>query len=327
MNNYKVATMKAMVFRKYGSPDVLHLEDVKKPSPSDNEVLIKVKAASINEWDWSILTAKMFANRMMFGLFKPKKMNILGADVAGRIEAVGRGVENFQVGDEVFGDLSDQNWGGLAEYVCAPENSVTLKSPNMTFEEAAAIPQAGLLALQSFDHHGSIGPRKKVLINGGGGGVGTFAIQIAKGLGAEVTGVDNAGKMELMRSIGADHVIDHTKEDFTKNGQNYDHIIEVVGSHKLSEYRHSLAENGVCSMVGGSGWLMLWAHIFGSKGTKKIGLMMYDVNKGLDRMKELFESGKVKPVIDKCYSLKDAAEAFRYYGTGDHKGKIVVTMK
>ncbi len=318
--------MKAMVFRKYGSPDVFHLEDVDKPTPKDNEVLIKVKAASINEWDWSILTAKMFVNRMMFGLFRPKKMNILGCDVSGIVEAVGKDVREFKVGDEVFGDLSQDKWGGFAEYVCAPENSMVFKSPKMTFEEAAAIPQAGLLALQSMDHHGKVGSGTKVLINGGGGGAGTFAIQIAKVMGAEVTGVDSTVKLDQMRSLGADHVIDYTQEDFTKNGQTYDHIIEVIGSHKLSDYRGALTENGVCSMIGGSGWLILRAYLFGSRGRKRIGLMMYETNKGLDRMIELFEFGKVKPVIDRCYPLNETAKAFRYYGSGKHKGKIVITV-
>lgn len=318
--------MKAVVFRKYGSPDVLRLEMVKKPIPGDKEVLISVKAVSINEWDHGILTAKMFANRMMFGLFRPGKMNILGCDVSGIVEVVGKEVKKFKIGDEVFGDLSSDNWGGLAEYVCGSENSLISKSPEMSFEEAAAIPQAGLLALQSFDHHGKVGRGTKVLINGGGGGVGTFAIQIAKDLGAEVTGVDNSVKMDLMRSLGADHVIDYSREDFTRNGQTYDHIIEVIGNRKLSDYRRALSENGMCSLVGGSGWLMLKVHVFGSRGTKKIGLMMYDANKGLDHMADLFVLGKVKPVIDRCYPLKDTPEAFRYYGSGNHKGKIVIAV-
>jgi NADPH:quinone reductase-like Zn-dependent oxidoreductase len=196
----------------------------------------------------------------------------------------------------------------------------------MTFEEAAAIPQAGLLALQSFDHHGNVGKGTRVLINGGGGGVGTFAIQMAKDLGAEVTAVDSSCKLESMRSLGADHVIDHRKEDFTRNGENYDHIIEVIGSHKIADYRRSLAENGVCSLVGGSASLMLKAYLFGSKGNRKISLMMYETNKGLDRMKQLFRSGKVKPVIDRCFPLEETADAFRYYGSGKHMGKIIITM-
>jgi len=318
--------MRAVVFERYGTPEVLHLDDIPKPSPRGNEILIKVKAASINEWDNSILTAKLLANRMMFGLFKPKKMKVLGCDVSGVVVEVGRDVKQFKVGEEVFGDLSGDNWGGMAEYVCGPESSFILKPPKMTFEEAAATPQAGLLALQSFDQHGSVGPGKRVLINGAGGGAGTFAIQIAKHLGAEVTGVDSSVKLDLMRDLGADHVIDFTKQDFTKNGKTYDHIIEVNGKRKLADYKRALGEKGLCSLVGGSMWLIFKASLFGSIGNKRITLMLYKQNEGLDRMNELFNSGKVKPVIDRKYPLEETAEAFRYYGSGKHKGKIVITV-
>jgi len=318
--------MRAVVFEKYGNPDVLHLKDIEKPTPKGNEVLIKVKAVSINEWDHSILTAKLLANRIMFGLFKPTKMKVLGCDISGIVESIGKDVKKFKVGDEVFGDLSGDSWGGMAEYVCGPESSFLLKSSNMSFEEASAIPQAGLLALQSFDQHGKVGPGSKVLVNGAGGGAGTFAIQIAKDLGAEVTGVDSGLKWNVMKDLGADHVIDYTKEDFTRNGRIYDHIIEVTGDRKLADYRRALAENGLCSLVGGSMWLILKASLFGSKGNKRIALMMYEQNKGLERLVELYDSGKVKPFIDRCFSLEDAAEAFRFYGSGNFKGKIVVTI-
>lgn len=318
--------MKAVTFSRYGTPDDLKLKEVEKPVPKNDELLIKVKATSINEWDYGILTANMFANRILFGLLRPKKINILGCDVSGIIETVGKDVKGFKPGDEVFGDLSGDHWGGLAEYVTCTENSIQLKSPDMSFEEAAAIPQAGLLALQSFDQHGSVGPGSKVLINGGGGGTGTFSIQMAKNLGAEVTGVDSSVKLDMMRELGADHVIDYNRTDFTKNGKTYDHIIDVTATHKVSEYRESLAENGVCSIVGGSGWLMLKAHISGSRGTKRVGLMGYETNKGLERMRDLFDSGKFKPVIDRTYRLEDAADAFRYYATSDHKGKIVIKI-
>ena len=318
--------MKAVVFERYGGPDILRMKEIERPKPGNNELLVRVKAVSINEWDHSILTANVFANRMMFGLLRPRKMNILGCDVSGVVEDTGKDVEGFIVGDEVFGDLSDDKWGGLAEYVCGSETSFILKSPKMTFEEAAAIPEAGLLALQSYDQHGRVGPGSNVRISGGGGGAGTFAIQIAKHLGAEVTGVDSSVKLDLMRHLGADHVIDFTKEDFTMNGQTYDHIIDVTGNRKLSDYRRALADNGLCSLVGGSTWLMMKAHLFGSKRNKRIALMMYKTNKGLDRMVELFDNDKVKPVIDRCFSLEDTAEAFRFYVSGIFKGKIVIKI-
>ena len=200
--------MKAIVYHKYGSPDVLKVEEVERPTPKDNEVLVKVHAAAVNDWDWGLLRGKPFANRVLAGLLRPKKIKILGCDIAGRVETVGRKIKLFQPGDEVFGDISGSGWGGFAEYVCARENALTVKPAGMTFEEVAAVPQAAVLALQ------------KVLINGGGGGVGTFAIQIAKSFGAEVTGVDSTMKLDIMRSIGADRVIDYTQEDFTKNGQS-----------------------------------------------------------------------------------------------------------
>ena len=302
------------------------MKDVKEPMTKDNEVLIKVKAVSINEWDNSVMNAKVFANRMMFGLFRPSKMNILGADVSGTIASVGKDVTSLKVGDDVLGDLSGQHWGGLAEYAFSKADALSPKPGSITFEEAAAVPQAGLLALQSFDHHGNVGPGTRVLINGGGGGVGSFAIQIAKDMGAEVTGVDTGEKLEFMSSTGADHVIDFKDEDFTGNGKVYDHIIDVVGGHGIADYRRSLAENGVCSLVGGSAGLMLRALISGKRGSKRIGLMMYRTNKGMDRMLEMVRSGCVRPVIDRTFPFEKTKEAFEYYGSGRYKGKIVITM-
>ena len=220
--------MKAIVCTKYGSPDVLQLKEVAKPIPEDNEVLVEVHAASVNDWDWGLLRGKPFLNRLLFGLLKPK-IKILGSDIAGRVEAVGRNVKQFQPGDEVFGDISGCGWGGFAEYVCARENALALKPASMTFEEAAAVPQAAVLALQGLRDKGQIQPGQKVLINGAGGGVGTFAVQIAKSFGAEVTGVDSTRKLDMVRSIGADHVIDYTQEDFTQSGQRYDLILDVDG--------------------------------------------------------------------------------------------------
>ncbi|MCP5105454.1 MAG: NAD(P)-dependent alcohol dehydrogenase, partial [bacterium] len=246
--------MKAIVYERYGSPDVLELKELEKPTPKDNEVLIKVHAVSVNASDCELLGGSPLYTRM-WGLLKPKK-KILGSDIAGRVEVVGRNVTQFQQGDAVFGDILEC-WGGFAEYVCAPRNSLILKPAGMTFEEAAALPQAASVALQGLRDKGRIQPGQKVLINGAGGGAGSFAVQIAKLFGAEVTGVDSTGKLDMMRSIGADRVIDYTQEDFTRNEQCYDLILDFVASHSIFDYKRALSPRGVYAMVGGS-----MAHIF-----------------------------------------------------------------
>ena len=321
--------MKAIVFTKYGSPDFLELKEVEKPTPKENEVLIKVHASSINDWDWGLLRGKPFANRIMFGLLKPKK--ILGCDIAGRVEAIGKNVKQFQPGDNVFGDISGGNWGGFAEYACARENEIALKPVSMSFEEAAAIPQAGALALQSVYDKAQIQSGQKVLINGAGGGAGTFAVQIAKSLGAEVTGVDSTRKLNMMRSIGADHVIDYTQEDFTKNGQCYDLIIDNAAHHSIFDYKRALSPKGIYVMLGGSTarifQIMFLGPLISMTGSKKLGILMLKPNKDLAFMKELFETGKVKPVIDRRYPLSEVAEALRYFGEGHTKGKVVITLE
>lgn len=323
--------MKAVVFEKYGSPHVLELKELEKPEPKDDEVLIKVYAASINDWDWGLLRGKPFINRLMAGFPKPRKIKILGCDIAGRVEAVGSKVKRFKPGDELFGDISKGGWGGFAEYVCAREDALTLKPAAMTFDEAAAIPQAGILALQGIYHKGDIRPGQKVLINGAGGGAGSFAVQMAKSLGAVVTGVDNGGKLEMMRSIGADHVIDYVEEDFTKNGQHYDLILDLMGFHSIFDYRRSLNPGGRYVMVGGSTALVNQVIFLGPlismTGSKKMGLLMHKANKDMDKMIELFETGKVLPVIDRRYPLSETAEAFRYFGEGKAKGKLVITLE
>jgi NADPH:quinone reductase-like Zn-dependent oxidoreductase len=244
--------MNAIVYEKYGPPDVLELREVEKPIPKDNEVLVEVHAASVNDWDWGLLRGKPLMNRLVVsGLLKPK-IKILGGDIAGRVEAVGRNVSRFEPGDEVFGDLSGCGFGGFAEYVCARESALALKSSSMTFEKAAAIPQAAVLALQGLRDKGEIQPEQKVLINGAGGGAGTFAVQIAKSFGAEVTGVDSTRKLDIMRSIGADHVIDYTQEDFTKTGLRYDWILDFAGYHSIIDYNRALNPRGIDVMVGGS---------------------------------------------------------------------------
>lgn len=322
--------MKAIVFTKYGSPDVLQLEVVDKPQPGDGEVLVKVLAASINSWDQDLLRGTPLVNRFMAGLLKPKRIQILGCDIAGRVEAVGKNVKRFQPGDEVFGDLSRCGWGGFAEYVSVREKDLAVKPACLSFEQAAAVPQAGLLALQGLCDKGKLQSGQAVLINGAGGGVGTFAIQIAKLFGADVTGVDHTAKLEVMRSLGVDHVIDYTHEDFTRSGQQYDLILDVQGCHSLFDYRRVLNPGGIYVMVGGSSalanqviFLGPWISMIGGK---KTGLLLHKANKGLARMTELLEAGTVAPVIDRCYPLEETAEAFRYFGEGHVKGKVVITL-
>ncbi|WP_261300464.1 NAD(P)-dependent alcohol dehydrogenase [Paenibacillus andongensis] len=323
--------MKAIVYTKYGTTDALQLNEVEKPIPKDNEVLIKVHAASINSWDWDLLRGTPFLVRLDGGLLKPK-YNILGADIAGRVEAVGRDVKQFLPGDEVFGDISGCGWGGFAEFVCASENALTLKPASMTFEEAAAIPQTAVLALQGLRDKGQIQKGQKVLINGAGGGVGTFAVQIAKLFGAEVIGVDRARKLDMLQSIGEDQVIDYMQEDFTQNGQRYDLILDVAGYRSIYDYKRALSPKGTYVMVGGSiariFQVMLLGPWISMIGSKKMGILMHKPNQN-DQivMKELFEAGKVVPVIDRSYPLIEVAEALQYLGEGHPKGKVVIRME
>jgi NADPH:quinone reductase-like Zn-dependent oxidoreductase len=323
--------MKAIVYTKYGPPDVLNLEEVQKPTPKDDEVLVKVHAASANAADWHLMRADPFLVRLMgFGLLKPKN-GLLGADIAGRVEAVGRNVTQFQPGDEVFGDLSGSGFGGFAEYVCATEDALALKPANVSFEEAAAVPLAAVTALQGLRYKGQIQPGQKVLINGASGGVGTFAVQIAKSFGAEVTGVCSTSKLDMVRSIGADHVIDYTQEDFTKNGQQYDLILAANGYHPISDYRRALSPEGTYVMTGGSGAQMLQAMTLGPimsmTGSKKMGYLSMKQNKeDLVFMKELLEDGKITPVIDRAYPLSEIPEAIRYLEEGHATGKVVITV-
>lgn len=320
--------MKAVVYTKYGLPEVLHLRELKRPAPKDSEVLVKIYATSVNSWDWDLLTGKPYLYRLLFGLLKPK-YNILGCDIAGRIEAVGKNVSKFKAGDEVFGDISGL-WGGFAEYVCTPEDKLFLKPSFMNYEEAAAIPQAAVLALQSLTDIRPVKEGDKILINGAGGGVGTFAVQMAKSFGAHVTAVDKTGKLELLRSIGADYVIDCTKEDFTKNGQQYNLIIDVVSNRSVFEYKKSLLPEGILTMVGGTIPSLLQTGLGGPlmtrKGKKHFGLLVHKQNKNLNLINELIETGKVKPIIDKCFPLSQTPEALRYLGEGRVKGKVVVRV-
>ena len=319
--------MKAIVYTKYGGPEVLQIKEVEKPFPKDDEVLIKVHAVSINDWDMGLLHGD-FINRMLNGLRKPKR-TILGSDIAGRIEAVGKNITKFKIGDEVYGDLSGR-WGGFAEYVCAPEKALALKPATMSFEEAASIPQAAMLAVQGLIDKGKIHAGQKLLINGAGGGVGTFGVQIAKLYGIEITGVDSTVKLDMLRSMGFDHVIDYTKEDFTKNGQRYDLILDVKTNRSMFDYARALSPNGIYVTVGGSISRLLQALFLGPLismiNKKHIRIVSLKTNKDLIFMNELFEAGKVKPVIDGPYKLDEFHEAFRIFDKAEHKGKVVITM-
>jgi len=319
--------MKAIVYHKYGLPDVLSMVDIQKPVPDENEVLVKIYAVSINSWDWDTLTGKPFEYRFLSGLFKPKSTQLHGCDIAGIIEAVGKNVKSFQVGDEVFGDLSEGGWGAFSEYVCARENELTLKPSTMTFEEAASLSHGGNLAVQGLIDYGKIKPGQKVLINGGGGSTGTLAIQIAKIFEAEVTAVDHTKKLDSMIKLGADYVIDYTKEDFTQNGQQYDLILDMKTTRSIFDYKGSLFANGIYSTVGGKTSRILQLLLFRSLcGNKKMHMVAYKANKDNAYLIELFGSGKLKPLIDKSFPLEETADAFRCFGEGQFKGKIVVTL-
>jgi NADPH:quinone reductase-like Zn-dependent oxidoreductase len=333
--------MKAIVYTKYGSPDVLQLKEVEKPTPKDDEALVRIHAASLNAADFEMLRGTWSAR--FGGLLKPRH-KILGSDIAGRIEAVGRNVKQFHPGDGIWGDLSACGFGAFAEYVCVPENALRLKPASMTFEEAAAVPSAGVVALQNLRGVGSsslsfllsdtghLQSGQKVLIDGAGGGVGTFAVQIAKSFGAEVTGVDSTRKLDMLRSIGADHVIDYTQADFTKSGQQYDFILEVVASRSIFDYKRALSPKGIYVMVGGSLAAILQGFLLGPlismTGSKKMGSVMWKPNNQEDLaiLEELFVAGKVAPVIDRRYPLREVPEALRYLEAGHAKGKVVITV-
>ncbi len=317
--------MKAIIYTRYGSTDVLKLEEIPKPTPGDNEVLVKVHAASANAADWHMMRGKPFLIRLMVGgLLKPKN-KILGADIAGRVETVGRNVKQFQPGDEVFGDISECGWGAFAEYVCASEDAVILKPDNLTFEETAAVPIAAITALQGLRDKRQIKPGDKVLINGASGGVGTFAIQIAKSFGAEVTGVCNTKKLQLVRSIGADQVIDYTQEDFTQNGQLYDLIFDAAAYRSISDYKRSLSPKGMYLLVGGSMTRIIQVVL--NKSKKIDNLVVKSNKKDLVFMKGLLESGQVAPVVDKIYPLNRVAEALRYLEERHVQGKVVIKVE
>ncbi|UCE19385.1 MAG: NAD(P)-dependent alcohol dehydrogenase [Gemmatimonadota bacterium] len=323
--------MKAIVYTKYGLPDVLQLKEVEKPVPKDNEVLIKIQAASINYMDWGFVRGEPYIVRLWSGFFKPKN-KIPGADIAGRIEAVGEKVKEFQPGCEVFGDISSCGHGGFAEYAAVPENLLVLKPAGISFEEAAAVPVAGITALQGI-RKGGIQPGHKVLIQGASGGVGTFAVQIAKSFGSEVTAVCSTTKLDMVRSIGADFCIDYTKEDFTQNGQCYDLIIAANGYHSISDYKRALTPKGTLVVTGGSMAQVFQSMFLGPlislMGSKKIMNMgVAESNKkDLTFLGALLEAGKVKPVLDRCYTLSEVPDALLYFGEGHARGKVVISVE
>ncbi len=323
--------MKAIVCTKYGPPDGLQLQEVAKPAPKADEVLVEVHAASVNAYDWHLLTADIFLVRLMGGGLRRPKKAIPGVDIAGRIEAAGSNVRQFRPGDEVFGDIAACAEGGFAEYVAVPEHALALKPAALSFEEAAAVPMAAITALQGLRDHGKIQAGQKVLINGASGGVGTFAVQIAKAFGAEVTAVCSTRNLDLARTLGADRVIDYTQEDFTRTGQTYDLILAANGYQPLSAYKRALTPQGIYVMAGGKPGQIFQAMLLGSwlseKGGKKLGGFTARANqKDLVVLKELLEAGKVVPVIDRRYSLSEAAEALRYLGAGHARGKVVITV-
>lgn len=320
--------MKAIVGHKYGSPDVLQLQEVEKPAPKEGEVLVQVHAASVNAYDWHLLTADMFLVRLMGGGFRKPKFAIPGADVAGQVQAVGGSVKDLHPGDAVFGDIGH---GSFAEYVCAPASRLALKPANISFEQAAAVPMAALTCLQGLRDIGTIQSGHRVLINGASGGVGTFAVQIAKSFGAHVTAVCSPRNLDQARALGADLVIDYTRQDFTQNGQQYDLIFAANGYHPLAAYKRALTPRGHYAMAGGTLTQIMQAMLLGSWMSEKDGKQMGGVTgkmnqKDLGEIRDLIQDGKVKPVVERCYPLAETAEALRYLGAGHARGKLVITI-
>jgi len=320
--------MKAIVRETYGPPDVLHLEEVPLPTLRDGDVLVRVRAASANAGDWHLLRGTPFPFRLVAGL-RIRKFKIIGTDVAGHVEAVGRNVTQFRPGDEVFGELSRCGFGAYAEFAAAPEKALALKPANLSFEEAATLPTAGCTALQGL-RKGRIRRAQRLLLNGASGGVGTFAVQIAKSFGTEVTAVCSTRNVDMVRSIGADHVIDYTKDDFATQGQRYDLILATNGDRSIWDYRRALTTDGSYAMTGGSNRQLTEALLFGpllSIGRQQFGNVLVKPNQGdLLVLKELCESGKVRPVIDRRFPLSEVPDAVRYVEDGHARGKVVVTV-
>ena len=320
--------MKAILHSKYGPPDVLRLHEVEKPAPGENEVLVKVEAASVNYGDKALVKGEPFLIRLMgYGLLKPKYA-IPGGDIAGRVEAVGGNVRRFHQGDEVFADIGDCGFGAFAEYVAAPEGALAQKPANVTFEEAAAVPQAAVVALQGLRDKGRIQTGQKVLVNGASGGVGSFAVQIAKAFGAEVTGVCSTRNTDMVRSIGADHVIDYTQQDFTENEGCYDLIFDIVANRSISDYMRALSPKGSYVACAFNPTSLFFGSLVSKADGKKASSLSHKPNQSdLVFMAELLAAGKVVPFVDRVYRLSQVPEAMRYLEEGPHRGKVVVTME
>lgn len=321
--------MKAIVLRRYGSPLDLALEELPKPVPRAGEVLVKVRASSVNDWDWAFVRGKPHIYRLLFGLWRPK-VTILGAEVAGTIEACGQDVERFEPGDDVYGDISEAGFGAFAEYLCVREEALCRKPARMTFEQAAALPHAAMLALQGLIDVGQLQRGERVLINGAGGGVGTLGVQIAKQHGAEVTGVDAAHKLDTLRAVGFDHVIDYRENDFTKNGERYDLILDTKTNRPTWRYLRSLRPGGRYVTVGGAVPWLLQALISGpvvsAVSDKRVRIVALKPNADLDYVNELFEAGGLECVIDGTYPLRELPQALQRFGEAKHVGKVVIDV-
>ena len=322
--------MKAIVYDDYGPPDMLRSEDVPRPTPGDGEVLVKVHATSINDYDWHLLAGTPFINRI--GALRKPKYHVLGSDVAGTVTSVGARVTRFAPGDEVYGDMSSSGFGAFAEYVTAPADTFARKPESLTFEQAAAVPQAGGLAVMAIRSAKPLDAGSKVLVNGAGGGVGTFAVQIATSFGAEVTGVDLGRKLDGIRSVGADHVVDYTERDFAESGETYDLIVDTASHRSMRAYRRSLRPGGKAALIGGSIprllLVMAGGQLVSSYHDRKVSVPMWKTNNDADVtfLTRLLEDGSVVPLVDSVYPLSDLADAFRYYGGQHHTGKIVITV-
>jgi NADPH:quinone reductase-like Zn-dependent oxidoreductase len=321
--------MKAIILKEYGLPKLLEIGEVAMPVPKSDEVLVRIHSASINDWDWGLVRGKPFVIRLFFGLKKPK-ISIPGVDASGVIEAVGGNVRSFNIGDEIYCDLSECGCGGFAEYVCIPEKTLSKKPSNISFNEAAALPHAGLLALQGLVEKGKVKSGQRVLVNGAGGGVGTLGIQILKPHGVNVTGVDSGEKLGLMKSLGYDSVMDYIKTDFTGTGEKYDLILDTKSNRSVFKYARSLKRNGSYITVGGSMYRLFEILLLGSLislfTSKKLSVLIHKPNKGLDQISKLVETRQLKPVVDGPYGFDKIPELIQYFGEGRHLGKIVVEI-
>jgi NADPH:quinone reductase-like Zn-dependent oxidoreductase len=316
--------MKAFVYEKYGPPETLRLAEVDKPAPDADHVLVKVRAASVNAADWHVLRGKPLFSRATLGLLRPRRQ-VLGVDIAGQVEAVGSGVTRFQPGDEVYANLLDHGYGGFAEYVSAPVDVISLKPPSLSFEEAAAVPMAAATALQGLRRHGELQPGQRVLINGASGGVGTFAVQLAKAYGAEVTAVTSTRNLELVRSLGADHVLDYTTTDALRRGQRYDLILDTVGNRSVPDLRRALAQGGKAAVTGFTSVAKLLA--VSLRGGKDIAQVQAHVTtRDLELLSELIEAGKVRPQIDRRYRFTEIPAAIAYLEQGRARAKVVAEV-